>query len=85
MTKSHYRFFFIIIILNTYVPLMFQAIIQPNMTSGSGEVDFVIFAFLVIAAILDIRPNFTIRRPWSQVMLHVKFENCRSSCVIEDV
>ena len=45
MTKLRYRFFFIFIILNTYVPLIFHAKIQPKITSGSGEkVDFVIFA-----------------------------------------
>ena len=52
---------------------------------GSGEeVDFVAFASKV--AILDIRPYpfFTILRPWSQIMLHVKFENCRSGSFIEE-
>ena len=44
--------------------------------------------FLATAAILDIRPdpNFTVLRHWSQFMLHVKFENCRSSrFIVEDV
>ena len=45
MTKLRYRFFFIFTILNTYVPLIFHAIFQPKISSGSGEkVDFVIFA-----------------------------------------
>ena len=45
MTKLRYRFFFIFTILNTYVPLIFLAKIQPKILSGSGEkVDFVIFA-----------------------------------------
>ena len=39
------QIFFIFIILNTYVPLIFHAKIQPKISSGSGEeVDFVIFA-----------------------------------------
>ena len=58
MTKLRYIFFFIFMILNTYVPLLFHAKIQPKISSGSGEkIDFVIFAILVIAAILDIRPD----------------------------
>ena len=45
MTKLLYRFFFIFIILNTYVPLIFHAKIQSKISSGSGEkVDFVISA-----------------------------------------
>ena len=45
MTKLCNRFFFIFIILNTYVPLIFHAKIQPEISSGFGEiVDFVIFA-----------------------------------------
>ena len=43
MTKLRYRFFFKKI-LNTYVPLIFHAKIQPKISSGSGEkVDFVVF------------------------------------------
>ena len=58
MTKLRYRFFFIFIVLNTYVPLIIRAKIQPKISSGSGEkVDFVILLFLVMAAILDIRPD----------------------------
>ena len=57
MTKLHYRFI-IFTILNTYVPLIFHVKIQPKISSGSGEeVDFVVFAILVTAAILDIRPD----------------------------
>ena len=29
-------------------------------------------------------PTFTIPRPWSQFMLHVKFANCRSSSFLEE-
>ena len=45
MTKLRLQIFFIFTILNTYVPLIFHAKIQPKISSGSGEkVDFVIFA-----------------------------------------
>ena len=45
MTKLRYIFFFIFTILNTYVPLIFHAKIQPKIFSGSGEeVDFVVLA-----------------------------------------
>ena len=55
MTKLRYFFFFIFTILNTYVPLIFHAKIQPKISSGSGEeVDFVVLAILVTATILNI-------------------------------
>ena len=37
MTKLRYNFFFIFIILNTYVLLILHAKIQPKIPSGSGE------------------------------------------------
>ena len=58
MTKLRYRFFFVFTILNTYVSLIFYAKIRPKISTGSGEeVDFDVFAILVTAAILDIRPD----------------------------
>ena len=81
MTKLNHRFFFIFTILNTYVSLIFHAKIQPKISRGSGEeLDFVIFAIFSNGSHLGYLTgsNFTILRPWSQVMLHVKFENCRS-------
>ena len=46
--------FFIFIILNIYISLIFHAKIQPKISCGSGaEVYFVVFAFLVTVAILD--------------------------------
>ena len=43
--KTTLPIFFIFTILNTYVPLIFHAKIQPKISSGSGEkVDFVILA-----------------------------------------
>ena len=87
MTKLGYRFFFIFTILNTYISLIFHAKLQPKISSGSGEeVDFVVFAIFSNSGHLgySTQLNFTILRPWSQVMLHVKFENCRSSSFIEE-
>ena len=55
VTKLRYRFFFIFIILNTYVSLIFNAKIQPKISSGSGEEVYFggfFFAILVTAAIL---------------------------------
>ena len=43
--KTTLQIFFIFIILNTYVPSVFHAKIQPKIFSGAGEeVDFVVFA-----------------------------------------
>ena len=61
--------------------------IQPYISSGCGEeVDFVIFDISSNGGHLGYLtwPNFTILRLLSQVMLHVKFENCRSSGFIEE-
>ena len=85
--KTTLQIFFIFIILNTYVPLIFHAKIQPKISSGSGgEVDFVVFAIFSNSGHLgySTRSNFIILRHWSQVMLYVKFENCRSSSFIEE-
>ena len=47
MTKLLYRFFLNFTILNTYVPLLFHAKIQPKISSGSAEeVDFVVYAIM---------------------------------------
>ena len=44
--KTTLQFFYIFIILNTYIPLIFHAKIQPKISSGSGEeVDFIFFYF----------------------------------------
>ena len=75
-------------VLNTYVSLIFHALIQPKISSGSEENSFVVFVILSNSGNLGFstRPNFTICIPGSQVMLHVKFQNCRSSNFIgEDV
>ena len=67
---------------------MFHANFQPNIPNGSGEeVDFVVFAIFSNGGHLGFStwPNFTILRPWSQVMLHVKFENHGTSSFREEV
>ena len=77
---------FIFIILNTYLPLIFHAKIQPKIFSSSGEkVDFVNFAIFSNGGHFGYStwPSFIILRPWWQVMLHVKFENCRWNSFIE--
>ena len=63
---------------------MFQYVLTG---SDSGEVDFVILAVFSNSGHLrhSTWPNFTILRLWSQVMLHEKFENHRSSTFIEEV
>ena len=66
--------------------LLFHTKIQPKMSSGSGEkADFVIFAIFSNGGHLEYStwPNFIILRPWCQVMLHVKFENCRCNSFID--
>ena len=79
------QIFFNFIILNTFVVLISSAKIQLIIFSGSGgEVGFVIFFFFANFSNgghlrYSTWPNFTILRLWSQVMLHVKFESCRSS------
>ena len=63
---------------------------QPSISSGSGkEADFVIFTIYSNSSHLlilgySILPSFTILKPWSQVMLHMKLENCRSSVLTEE-
>ena len=48
---------------------------QPNISSGSGEkVDLVVLLFLAIFFIPE-QPEFIILKPFSLVMLHVKFKN----------
>ena len=56
----------------------------------SGHWDIVIFMFCAIFSNgghlgYSTWPNFTILKPWSQAMLHVKFENCRCSSFREKV
>ena len=72
--------------LHTDFPLIRNANVSPIVPIVSGEVDFVTFAVYSKGGHLgySTSPNFTILRTWSQVILHVKFENCRSSGFIEE-
>ena len=61
--KTTLQFFFIFTILNTYVPLIFHAKIQPKISSSSAEeVDFVVFTIISNSSHLGYltRSNFTI-------------------------
>ena len=74
--------FFILIILKIKVQLPGNAlyIIQPNISSGSGEkVNFSGLALFSNSGTFcfSTRLNFIILKPCSLVMLHVKFENRR--------
>ena len=42
--KTTLQIFFIFTVLNIYVSLIFHAKIQSKISSGSGEVDFAVFA-----------------------------------------
>ena len=80
--KTTQQIFFIFIILNTFDSLIFHAKIQPKILIGSGEdVHFVVFATFSNSGHLGYStwPNFIILRPWSQIMHHENFQNCRSS------
>ena len=58
VTQFHYIFFFILIPVNTNVLLIPHTKFQPNISSCSGETgDFISFAFLVMATILNSRPD----------------------------
>ena len=70
--------------MNTYVPLMFHAKLQPNIPSGSGEeVDFVIFAFSVTATCWI----FNLTQFYNSENLESGHVPCEIlySCFIEDV
>ena len=71
------QIFFILISLITKVPLILHTKFQPNILCYSGEnADFIVFAISSTGGHLEflIRPNFTVLRHWSLIMLHVKFE-----------
>ena len=77
MTLFCYRLFFILISFNIKVILILHTKFQPNTLSCSGEnADFIGFAIFSIGSHLEFstRLNFAILKPWSLIMLHVKFE-----------
>ena len=68
--------FFILIPINIKVLLIFHTEFQPNIPSRSGENDdFISFTIFSNGGHLDFstRLNFTILKPWSLIMLLVKF------------
>ena len=67
---------FTLISLSIKVPLTLHAKFQANILRNSGlNVDFIGFAIFSIGGDLEFlnRLNFTILKPWSLLMLHVKF------------
>ena len=76
-TLFRYRFFFILISINIKVILILLAKFQPNIPSRSGENgDSYSFAIFSNDGHLEFSTglNFTILKPWSLVMLHMKFK-----------
>ena len=69
--------FFILISINYKVPLILHTKFQPNILSRSAENgDFISFAIFSNGGHLEFstRLNFTILKPWSLLMLRMKFE-----------
>ena len=63
--------------INIKVPLILHTKFQPNIPSRSGEnEDFISFAILSNGSHLEFLThlNFTILKPWSLIMLHMKFK-----------
>ena len=63
--------------MNNKVLLILHTKFQPNIPSRLGEnVDFISFAIFNNCGHLEFstRLNFTILKPWSLIMLHMKFE-----------
>ena len=70
-------FFFILISINIKVLLILNTQFQPNIPSRSGENDDLIsFAILSNGGHLEFstRLNFIILKPWSLIMLHMRFK-----------
>ena len=71
------QIFFILIPINIKVLLILHTKLQPNIPSRSGENDdFISFAIFSNGGHLEFltRLNFTILKPWSLIMLHIKFK-----------
>ena len=71
------QIFFILILINIKVLLILHTIFQPNIPIRSGENDdFISFAIFSKGGLLEFstRLNFTILKPWSLIMLHMKFK-----------
>ena len=71
------QIFFILISINNKVLLILHTKFQPNIPSHSGENDdFNSFAIFTNGSHLELSTqlNFTILKPWSLMMLHMKFK-----------
>ena len=71
------QIFFILISIDIKVLLILHTKFQPNIPSHSGENgDFNSFAIFSNGSHLEFstRLNFTILKPWSLIMLHMKFK-----------
>ena len=71
------QLFFILIPINIKVLLLLHTKFQPNIPSHSGENgDFNSFAIFSNGGYLEFptRLNFTFLKPWSLIMLHMKFK-----------
>ena len=70
------QIFFTLISINAKVPLILHTKFQPNIYSRFGENDnFISFAIFTNDGHLEFstRLNFTFLKPWSLIMLHMKF------------
>ena len=80
VTKFHYRFFFFILIPNNIKVLhvlILHTKLQQNILSPTGENgDLNSFAIFSNGGHLDFSTclNFTVLKPWSLIMLHMKFK-----------
>ena len=77
VTQFRHRFFFILLSVNIKVLLILYTKFQPNIPNHSGENDdFISFAICINGSHLEFstRLNFTILKPWSLIMLHMKFK-----------
>ena len=76
-TSFRYRFFFILISINIKDLLILHTKFQPNIPSHSGENGhFNSFAIFSNSGHLEFstRLNFSILKPWSLIMLYMKFK-----------
>ena len=69
------QIFFVLISINTKVLLILHAKFQPNIPSHYGE-NGDSFTIFINGGHLEFstRLNFTILKPWSLIMLHMKFK-----------
>ena len=77
VTYFRFRFFFFLKSIIIKVLLILHTKFQPNIPSRSGENgDFISFVIFSNGGHLEFstKLNFTILKPWSLIMLHMKFK-----------